>query len=404
MRSSDMTTPAPNQTRQVSSSKGGRANSLGLDDAQVQQILDELDGSTTDKSKLRRVNTRLPFRSTTMVMIVEQPGGRSVLNVVCRNLSRGGVGFLHSSYLHVGAKCVAMLPHRTRGETPVAGTVVRCRHATRNIHDVGVKFNEAINVSDYVAIDHTAGMFSRELIDPAKISGRILVVVDYSIDRALLKHQLEATNLNVRYENSVQEAAAFVKANQIDLIVTDFDLGTSGSAADLITDIRAAGIKLPVIVLSADGSAATRQIVRDSKAEAFLIKPVPKADLLRAIVEFLPEPVEAAGPCAETSELGLEFSRGLAALADEMEASVTKSDVQGFLRTCNRVTATAASVGLVPVATTGEAASKAVMSSMSTQESTGPINAFLVACRRVTPAPPAAATPAAETPHAAKAA
>jgi hypothetical protein len=67
-----------------------------------------------------------------------------------RDLSASGMGFYHTAYIHPGTP-VRLLMRTLRGEAvAVVGTVARCRHASGRIHEVGVAFENEIEVGQFV--------------------------------------------------------------------------------------------------------------------------------------------------------------------------------------------------------------------------------------------------------------
>ena len=123
-----------------------------LSDADRRQILDQLDQSQeveSDKIQSesnRRANTRYPYRKGDIPIIVEQPGGAITrLSVSPRNLSSGGIAFLHGGFLYVGSKCSLQLSAPSTDPIVVSGEIVNCRHVDGILHEVSVKFE---NTSD----------------------------------------------------------------------------------------------------------------------------------------------------------------------------------------------------------------------------------------------------------------
>ena len=145
--------PGPSRSKTPPLPSTGRANTLGMTSVELEAIYEQLDSGTGDSSH-RRQSSRLSFRQPSVgVEIIQPGGGQTQITVACRNLSRTGLGFLHSSYVHVGTRVVLTLTHRTALRVRVAAKVMRCRHVTRTVHDVGVMFDEPINVRDFMELD-----------------------------------------------------------------------------------------------------------------------------------------------------------------------------------------------------------------------------------------------------------
>lgn len=83
-----------------------------------------------------------------IVLEVEHPGGsRARLLVRPRNISRGGVGFLHGGFLHDRSPCRVYLWLSDGGVFRVAAHVAHCRHVSGKIHEVGLKFATSVDLS-----------------------------------------------------------------------------------------------------------------------------------------------------------------------------------------------------------------------------------------------------------------
>lgn len=123
-----------------------------LSDAERLQLLDELDQSQeiiSDKfqhGSNRRAYTRYPYRKGDIPIVVEQPEGAITrLSVSPRNLSAGGIAFLHGGFLYVGSKCSLQLSALSADTMVVSGEIVNCRHVDGILHEVSVKFNMPID-------------------------------------------------------------------------------------------------------------------------------------------------------------------------------------------------------------------------------------------------------------------
>jgi hypothetical protein len=99
----------------------------------------------------KRKEIRLAYREMLpLPMELIHPGGsRSRFLVRSRNLSRTGLGFLHGGFLYNGTYCVVMLITAESNITPVPGRITRCRHVYGKVHEVGVRFDKAIDMRPY---------------------------------------------------------------------------------------------------------------------------------------------------------------------------------------------------------------------------------------------------------------
>ena len=184
----------------------GRTNTLGMTNVELEAIYEQLESGGGDSSH-RRQSSRLKFRHPSISMEIIQPGGgQTHITVACRNLSRTGLGFLHSSYVHTGTRVVLTLTHHSAQRVRVAAKVVRCRHVTRTVHDVGVMFETPINIRDFMELDPLNQTFTCEVVDPARLKGTLLVVAEYKIEQSCVQSMLRDTSL----EAAIQRKPAWL--------------------------------------------------------------------------------------------------------------------------------------------------------------------------------------------------
>lgn len=378
----------------------GVSNTLrlhGANLARLQELLDaaaqaRAEARAADKGSQRR-HHRWPFRHEGMRVDMQHPGGAlTSLLYVCRNVSGSGIGLLHNAYVHVGTRCVVYLPHPRRGPTAVPGVVARCQHYQRTVHDIGIRFRDPVDMGEYLELDPFEGKFSLETVEPAKLHGSILHVDDSAIDRRLLRHLLAETQLTV---TAAENAAEAFKRSQerYDLIVADVQLpGETGIA--LCERLRDAGVRIPVLLLSADTRQQTKQAARACGAAAFLAKPITRQALLPAIGEFLllegGRSAETAGAIHSTLPEGdplrkflPEFVAELRTVAERLRAATKAGDPEAVRRECFQIIGAASTLGLEPLGKAAYSAMVAVTASMSTEEAARPIRELTFACERV---------------------
>ena len=155
-----MSTPKPGNANSAKAAKNTPLateegiDSLRLTDDQWYRILDKLDRESsfhampTEARKAERV----PYRNVARVplTITGQGGDIQRLLVRPRDLSRNGFGFLHGHYVHPGLRASIILVNAANGPETIDGTVRRCNHLTKHIHQVGMAFDQPIHVEDYL--------------------------------------------------------------------------------------------------------------------------------------------------------------------------------------------------------------------------------------------------------------
>ncbi len=122
--------------------------SVRVDKALLRRILDALDNSGAGFELNKRRHERLAYRGRQVILYTKQTERDVAFIVPTRNISRGGMSFLHGQMMHIGQQCVVDLAANDGNWLTVEGTVVRCRHIRGMIHEIGLKFNSLVNLED----------------------------------------------------------------------------------------------------------------------------------------------------------------------------------------------------------------------------------------------------------------
>jgi len=330
-----------------------QSNTLHLSSDRLSVLMDELDQMSESKSA-RRSHARLEYRRHAVEVEVYQPSGGSVgFCVACRNISRGGMSVLHSSYMHIGTKCRLKLRHKENGDQWIVAEVVQCRHVTGRVHDVGLHFTREIDVNDYVRLDPLSETFSLEHVEPGKLKGRVLLVTASVIEKKLVEVYLSETALRMVHVESYQEMASQL-SEPFNVVLCDFDMDAAG-AQSRVLELRAAGHSLPVIAISGDTSVDARDSIREARASAFVPKPIERDSLLRALAEYLildrkcdgAEQVQHTKQETDPSLKALAelFAKDLQQFAEELATAVTQDDEKSLRYICARIRGTGPLLG-----------------------------------------------------------
>jgi hypothetical protein len=126
---------------------------LRLAEDQVRDIGRELnredDGSKgADRRKEGRFSYIVPEGITVEVESLTSGSGRFYRSCP-RNISRGGMAFLHGGFIHPGTRCQITLIAIDDEKVTVRATVRACRYIRGKVHHVGVEFETPVNVEDF---------------------------------------------------------------------------------------------------------------------------------------------------------------------------------------------------------------------------------------------------------------
>ena len=143
-----------------SETKSDALDILKLSDHEWRQLADELDREAAQNPEImaKREHERVPYRNMVRVLIgVNHPGGNHARFLVrTRDISARGIGFFHGGYLHPGSRCYMLLGARDKGLVKIPGTIMRCEHLRGRIHQIGIRFDEVIDVNDFLLFSMSA--------------------------------------------------------------------------------------------------------------------------------------------------------------------------------------------------------------------------------------------------------
>jgi CheY-like chemotaxis protein len=363
---------------------GGRPNTLGLHDRELGDLLDRYDGLDPGGAiNPKRDFVRWPFRRTSVSIRLTHPGGAvSTVQMACRNISRGGLAALHSTYIHPGTRCRVTLPHAT-GPRIVDGTVVRCIHRSGVVHEIGVSLDQPIQIREYLQPDPLADCFSLEKVNPALLSGTVILADGSEIDRRLFKHFLRNTPLQVFCASSVEEALNHI-GQMVDLVVADAGVLADGR----IARATLASGQVPLLVTSSEASSELRGLVQRMPDCAFVAKPWSQRMLLRAIAEFLVVRGTGAGEGdgaedtdAHAPELARSFAQELPDTISKLERAMREGDAHRCRQYCLQIAGTAPAVGFKSLGSLASAAAQTLGATGSVGQSHFELRALVTACR-----------------------
>jgi hypothetical protein len=108
-------------------------------------------GIHTGAERRRHRRFLLP-KEFALVVRLEQPGGGiATFSATPRDMSTSGIGFFHAAYIHPGTACTLLMRTLHGEPVSIAGVIMRCRHVSGRIHEVGVLFEHEIDVEAFVA-------------------------------------------------------------------------------------------------------------------------------------------------------------------------------------------------------------------------------------------------------------
>lgn len=263
-----------------------------------------------------RTEARLPYHSSAgVIATLHHPGG-SVVNYLVRprNLSRRGVGFLHGNFVHIGSRCQVHLLRLDRRPEAINGAVARCQHVDGLVHEIGVRFDEPIELAHFLTRPGDALPVENqgESVELPKLAGTVLSV-DNSVDgQELLRFHLSNLGVEMTVAADALEATEALQRHRFDLIITEIWLpGMTGP--QLVGMLRADGYTGPIVALTSDDSGKTREEALKSGYTDVFSKPYTLEQLIKWLTPHLggakKEPDRAE--CLRSTEWGKPQMRPL---------------------------------------------------------------------------------------------
>lgn len=128
---------------------------LRLSDAEHAKLQDQSD-QNPETARATAARVRFPRGTSIRLEVMYGDGTRALLLAPGRDLSEVGIGVYHNSYVHTGIACNVTL-HTVDGEQIVrTGRVARCIHLRGAVHEVGVRFQQPLDLSLFVPVSAAA--------------------------------------------------------------------------------------------------------------------------------------------------------------------------------------------------------------------------------------------------------
>ncbi len=134
---------------------------------------------------------------------------------------------------------------------------------------------------------------------------RLLVVEDEARIAEGLQAALSRAGFTVDAVDTVADARAVIPLVSYDAVILDLGL-PDGDGLDLVTELRRAGSRLPVLVLTARDAVEARVAGLDAGADDYLIKPFAMAELIARTKALLRRPGQALGTVLEAGNISFD--------------------------------------------------------------------------------------------------
>ncbi len=326
-------------------------NSLGVRGNVYQRLLEKLNdhrGADADKHPLR-IHARKEYLDPYMLMVIEHDDTMDrPMTLATRNISRGGVGLLHSNFVYPKTRVTVHLTIDQKEAYPVRGVVQRCIHRGGVVHEIGVKFDNEINIQKYLRPDISDCIQSFERVDPAKLTGKVMLVGQKHDFSPLSRSFLQETSLAYKFVSNAEEAKALaIEEYEMLVVLNDLD---DCEGTEFVRELRDDHYKKPIVLVGDIKDELELQKVRACGADMLLPWPATTDTMQCAFAEYLmtewtSETLEAVRSCMDkaTSE-GLRTE--LAKLGVVLDQHLRTKDPIRVYAICGQIRALAPLLGM----------------------------------------------------------
>ncbi len=379
----------------------GAMNTIRAGRYELNRLLDAMDAKNA-KNTVDREFVRWGYRQQSVTIELRHPGGTVVrLPVATRNLSNSGMAVLHSAFVHPGSSCAVELEHQTMGTVEVEGEVTRCQHIGGTVHEIGIRFHHQIDTREYMSLDLLSEAFCLEKVSPDKLQGTIVYIDDCELDLKLVDKLLEPSFMSVQSTTDPDKGVELAQRG-CDLVMCDLHMGET-SGVDLIARLREAGVRAPVLMVTADTSQHAKDQLRSGGADALVSKPLTHEKLLRAIAEFMIGGSDA-GPLMSTlrpedpsSGLIAGFIEDMSVQIIAVETTIREDNSEGCRQICMKLAASAPPLGFDPIGAIASRILEQLGKGVGLSYVLSDLQALIKTCRRARVMAPASTDPAPET-------
>lgn len=332
-------------------------DTLRLSERAAMAVFSQLDenGGVSSSAELRQDERVTYHRQDGLVVEMTHPGGSRAYYIVRpRNLSRNGLAFLHGGFVYTDTATVVMLIRSDGRRVRVPGRVLRCRHVRGNIHEIGLRFDEPIRMSDFVAGYRDEAEDQRTRTTPDQhFLGRVMVIDDAIDDRDILGFWLGDMGLKTKLHGDLKQARKQLQISMVDLVLVDSELENE-SAGRILRHLRATGYPGPVVAITSDDDPALMDQLVETGYGAVLTKPVGWQDLAMLLSCYLrrSERVETHGEYLlsqlwanhQLRPLIRQFLGRLLDHCDQIERAITENAEQS-IKLCRDLKGTSGNYG-----------------------------------------------------------
>ncbi len=328
---------------------------LRLSDKELKAVLDRLDTAVDDSHRRKRRSERFEYRLKGCVVTPHFTGKEisTAYLVPSRDISAGGMSFLHGGFIYPGTRCTLQLITKSGTWKNLEAKVIRCDHVSGAVHEVGVEFDAAIDPAEYCS---------------NALKTRVLLVEDDPSTARLAKLFLTQLRAEVEHAPDGAKAVELATAGTFDVILMDIDMPeVDGLAAT--AKLRSQGYSGTIFAVTAMTEPGDSEKCIEAGCDGYYPKPYGR-ELLATIIDSLHQKpiVSSLAEDLSMTEIIREFVEELPPKLQKIEAAVQASDLPALQKLCRSLKGEAGGYGFEPISNAAANVEKAVIAQTEASE------------------------------------
>lgn len=292
------------------------------------------------------------------------------LRVPTRDLSRQGISFLHTGYVHVGTKCRFQLVTILNNWQTVEGSVVRCQYVEGRVHEIGARFGQPIDIA---------------LFSTSAIPRRILLVDDAESILRLSKHFLEQLNACVTTASNGEDAIEKVDSEVFDLILMDIEMPVL-TGIEAVKRLRERGYRGQIVAATALTGKEDRERVLEAGFDKYIAKPITKEGLVDLLNQLDDEPLFSSLTNEnDMKDLVNAFVDTLGTLIRSIEEATSHQDFESLQQLARSLKGEAGGYGFEPITSAARAVEESAKAASDIDTLQNQVDELIHLCRMARP-------------------
>jgi len=368
-------------------------DSIRLSQRLQRELLCSIEATRQEVAESNRQHERIEFHTPGLRLEVRHPDGETARFLVCgRNISAGGVSFLHGGFLYPGSRCWITRPTVWSGEATIQGKIVSARHVAKRMHEFGIAFDDLVDRRRFVTLPGEKALEKEpEIRKISSLSGRVLFIDESELQAKLAAFHLKDSGITVITAKSAVEGIVELRSGPIDAVLIDIDTQEEPPAG-LISQLREGGCKGPAIAVTTDPDGELAEAAILAGASEILGKPLTANALVRALGESLAPDTVGSGPIrsqlgnnTQATELVDHYVGFVHSLVEELNSSIEHENGDAIRKVCRTIAESAGGYGFPQLEQVARLADMALEESAAINEALTEIQKLLHVCRRIEP-------------------